>query len=157
MRPHMGNAAAMWQALLDSHNDASVGLKLLVPRKLISCQMVDDDIDAHVINVEKLGSRLSQRCAKSPLPLDDIICAALGSSLPSDCNSTISSLLSQETVSSTVSSTVLASSLPREGIRRKDHASAAGTAFATKSAPQPNLTISPRNRNTEGPKRFQKA
>lgn len=52
MRPHMGDAAKMWQALSDSHNDASMGSKLLVIRRFISCQMVDDDIDSHLAKVE---------------------------------------------------------------------------------------------------------
>lgn len=136
MRPHMGNAAAMWQALSDYHNDASFGSKLLVLRHLISCQITDDNIDAHVSNIENLGSQLSQLCAKSPLTLDDIACSALASSLPSDWNSTISSLLSQPSVSASR----LGSLLRREGIRRKDHASTVSSAFAVK----PNHKITAR-------------
>lgn len=89
----MGNAAAMWKALSDFHNDTSVGSKLLALQRLISCQIVDDNIDRHVTKVEKLGSRLAQLCAKAPLMLDDIICASLGALLPNDWNSTISSVL----------------------------------------------------------------
>lgn len=141
MRPFMGDAAKMWQALSDSHNDASMGSKLLVIRRLISCQMMDDNIDDHLTNVEKLGNQLQQLVSKSKLTIDDIVCAAISSSLPTDWNSAISGLLSQPSVSSVS----LISALRREGIRRRDHASASSNQIlaVTTRPPQPLNPVAP--------------
>lgn len=90
-----------------------------------------------------MGSQLQQLVSKSKLTIDDIVCAALSSSLPTEWNSTISGLLSQ----SSVSSNALISALRREGIRRQDHATASSTQVlaVTSERPQPAAMSRPFN------------
>lgn len=109
-------------------------------RKLVLCQMEDDDVEKHIEKMNSLYERLDSLITPSnPITADDIHATALLISLPSDWLPSISHLLNQPRTTSTQ----IVSCLKNEATRRSssaehiDHviASRAHSHFARRPSP----------------------
>jgi hypothetical protein len=110
------DAAGMWHALKEAHQDSSSGGRMYWLRKLIQSCMTRDNVKAHIEEMggyaEKLNALIT---AKNPLTADDVHSTALLISLPSEWLHCVLALINEEQVSSSR----IVSALKAESLRHQ--------------------------------------
>lgn len=79
-----GSVSEMWKALSGAHHHVSAGSRYSILRSIMNLKVSDDDdIIDHLMNVNRLGTRLRKLCKDGKISIEDIEVASLTSSLPS--------------------------------------------------------------------------
>lgn len=79
-----GNVAKMWKALSGAHHHVSAGSRYSILRLIMNLKVSDEDnIIDHLMNINRLGTRLRKLCKDGKISIEDIEVASLTSSLPS--------------------------------------------------------------------------
>ncbi|OAV99491.1 hypothetical protein PTTG_25391 [Puccinia triticina 1-1 BBBD Race 1] len=115
-REHADDAAGMWGALSQAHQDSSTGGRVYWIRKLVNARMTGDDIDAHIDSLAQSHERLNSLVTSDkPLTPDNVHVAALLSSIPPDWIHCVSALMNQEGVKTET----IVKALKNEAVRRE--------------------------------------
>jgi hypothetical protein len=110
------NAATMWNAIKEAHQDSSSGGRMFWLCKLVQAKMTTNLIEAHIDDMNYSAEKLKLLVtAANPLTADNIYSTALLTSLPNSWLNCVSAMMSEERVSSVL----IISALKAESLRQK--------------------------------------
>lgn len=93
------SSSEMWTSLSNAHHHVSAGSRYSLLRSIMNLKVSDeDDIIDHLMNVNRLGTRLRKLCKDGKITIEDIEVASLTSSLPQSFSGVTSRYESLETV-----------------------------------------------------------
>lgn len=136
------SAYEMWTALSGAHHHISAGSRYYLLRSIMNLKASDDDdIVDHLMNINRLGSRLRKLCKDGKISIEDIEVASLTSSLPQSYSGVTSRYESLDTVTFKM----ISDAVREEVLNRKNRnttASISSTAHIARRHYQTSLTSS---------------